>query len=564
MVTINRKSHKTSSNVGEGGFASAAKTGKKNRAKTEPTPKSTAGRTAAHRASETSPALPKPNDQGARGGGNVVQSLLPNPQDHLKEIPGTQKRFPLQEYKGSPQATAATLSAVLAKTPKLRQVLGNQTIGQAVNFWSAKLTHDQGALTWAKSLASKGATSNGSPNVAYYEKLTQTDQGSLTLAKSASQAAAAATRTIGQADNAQSSKLIHDQGALIWAESQANNVAQRKGSADLASYQKSEQAVQGTRSAVAYYQKLVQSDQGALALTKQAKAAALQAWGTDNVVLDDKQHPVELKNGVTTPVGSGELYFNGTPRASDVRQGSIGDCYMVASLASLANSSPQTIKNNIRSTGQPGVYEVKLFRPDPNGSSAMVPVVETVNAKDVHVRPVSDPLTKKQVIWPALYEQAFAQLREQNHKDLGGFAEIGGGGLARSALPILTGKPVTATFSTVPGVTTPFFLARALAAGKPVAVGFPKADAAAGTFGPHEYSILNISPDLKSITLRNPWGVWGSKPTNSAVTVHPDGSATMPIEIFNALPKDEVVIGDHTFSKQMVGGEGFEPPASGV
>jgi hypothetical protein len=530
MVTIKQKPQTTSTGASESGSGPAVKKGKKSHAAKNSVAAAAAGTAAAQTGMGALFREPKPFGKDTVGRGPLAQSLLPNQHDYQKESQGTQGSPPLgKDLRPAPPAIAAAMT-FFANTPKLKQKIGNHTIGEAVSFWSKKLAHDQASLTWVKfqaNQAHEGAPRSERAKMAYYRKLTQTDQKFITSAKNASQAVVAASKTIGQADVDLSAKLIHDQNGLLWAESMAGKGKPSVGAPD-----------------VAYYQKLVQDDQGALFLTKQAKTAAIKAWGTDKVVLDDKQHPVVLKNGVVTPVGSGELYANGVPRAVDVQQGSISDCYMLASLASLANSSPQTINNNIRSTGQPGIYEVKLFRPDPKGSGAMVPIVETVDAAHVHVMPTFDLLTKKRIIWPALYEQAFAQLQEKNYRDVSGFAKISSGGLARYALPILTGEPVVSTPSTVAGVTAPSDLAAALAAGKPVTVGFSKANAAAGTIELHEYSVLNISSDLKSITLRNPWGSWGGTPTDPTVKLNMDGSATMPMKVFDALVKGEVTIGN--------------------
>jgi len=52
--------------------------------------------------------------------------------------------------------------------------------------------------------------------------------------------------------------------------------------------------------------------------------------------------------------------FDSTPSIKDIKQGAIGDCYLIAGIYSMTNKDPQAIKNMIKDNGD-GTVTVKLF-----------------------------------------------------------------------------------------------------------------------------------------------------------------------------------------------------------
>lgn len=112
-----------------------------------------------------------------------------------------------------------------------------------------------------------------------------------------------------------------------------------------------------------------------------------------------------------------ELFALGGPQWQDVRQGHIGDCYLMATLAALAHASPLLLKHNIRPNADGTSYTVTLFAPQ--GGDSLVPVhVRVDGAFPMRAAQVAYAATPpgqdaqmhadgKRVLWVALYEKAF-------------------------------------------------------------------------------------------------------------------------------------------------------------
>jgi calpain family cysteine protease len=135
------------------------------------------------------------------------------------------------------------------------------------------------------------------------------------------------------------------------------------------------------------------------------------------------------------PVAGGTLYGpSGKPEKEEVKQGGLGDCYLLAAVIAVANANPQLIKNMIKDNGD-GTYDVTLHE---NGMFASSDAgkrktqVVTVTAdfptndkgqplyaqpfqhSDAKHKPVGGP-----VMWAMLIEKAYAQLE-------GGYDELNG------------------------------------------------------------------------------------------------------------------------------------------
>jgi hypothetical protein len=124
---------------------------------------------------------------------------------------------------------------------------------------------------------------------------------------------------------------------------------------------------------------------------------------------------------------------------NDIKQGAIGDCFLMAAQGALASANPDTIRNAIRDNGD-GTYTVTLYEKS-GGFLGLGQSVEkreiTVNAefpKDgKHANPTGDQVDNKAEIWPLIVEKAYAQLK-------GGYEAISQGGLPKDVMFALTGK----------------------------------------------------------------------------------------------------------------------------
>ena len=213
----------------------------------------------------------------------------------------------------------------------------------------------------------------------------------------------------------------------------------------------------------------------------------------------------------------------------------MGDCTVLGSLASLAQSNPSQIRNNIQATANPNEYKVTLYSRQNNGNKSVVtPTVETVNLDHLQALSCLDPTSGKHVLWPALYEKAYAQLQQKGATDTQGIAALNKGGIAATALQALTGRPVSMLKADEP--STPATIRSALVEGRAVTAGILETGTeATETVDHHLYSVLGASADGKSITIRNPWGFWGGQnhlPSDKSVVLGADGTATMPMATF--------------------------------
>ncbi len=114
----------------------------------------------------------------------------------------------------------------------------------------------------------------------------------------------------------------------------------------------------------------------------------------------------------------------------DINQGSFGDCWYLASLASLAQANPQFIQDGIRENDN-GTVSVRIW--DAEGNMQWV----TVTA-DLPLDENGDPVGAygDGESWPAYYEKAFAQTFDEDPRGTYGAIE---GGWSEDAVPHLTG-----------------------------------------------------------------------------------------------------------------------------
>ncbi|HAA14709.1 MAG TPA: hypothetical protein DCE41_24685 [Cytophagales bacterium] len=140
---------------------------------------------------------------------------------------------------------------------------------------------------------------------------------------------------------------------------------------------------------------------------------------------------------------SGNLFPNGVPRIEDIKQGNVGDCWLLAALASIVNKKPEVIMNIISDQSSPdennGQVKVKLYcleeeqqaplsykkeirlKVDGNGNpefntyviNKTVPVVRITQGNK------KEEVYARNALWVQLIEKAFVfHLHETGFKDL--------------------------------------------------------------------------------------------------------------------------------------------------
>lgn len=144
----------------------------------------------------------------------------------------------------------------------------------------------------------------------------------------------------------------------------------------------------------------------------------------------------------------GDLFIQGAGDAgaidpNDVRQGSLGDCYLMAALMSVARTDPQCIRDMVKDNGN-GTYTVRFFL-DRLGMSLIGRGTKevTVDAR-VPTHPGGSPRYAKTgdqtiqdgetryELWAMIVEKAWAKLK-------GGYPQIAGGNPGK-AMEAITGK----------------------------------------------------------------------------------------------------------------------------
>jgi hypothetical protein len=188
------------------------------------------------------------------------------------------------------------------------------------------------------------------------------------------------------------------------------------------------------------------------------------------------------------------LYRDGVA-ASDVVQGRngsryLGDCWLLASVASIAHSQPKLIEQAITDHGD-GTYTVRLYRED--GRGTMVAEDVTVDESVPRTADGQDAYAQRQdrkELWVVIVQKAFAAWK-------GGYGALDSG-VPNDALTALTGKPSTTSFTRG---ADPSALKKTLldnrAAGQPMvaASGTDFALQDTGIVPAHAHSILDVSEE---------------------------------------------------------------------
>lgn len=132
----------------------------------------------------------------------------------------------------------------------------------------------------------------------------------------------------------------------------------------------------------------------------------------------------------------GEL-FAGRITGSEIGQGDLGDCFFLSSLAAVANTHPTLIRRAVEP--HPDDTYTVTFRERKRGVVRPVPVrVDTWFPTDARGRQIFGRSLRSgphgQVLWPALFEKAFAAWQK-------GYVRVNQGGDGGMALTALTGAP---------------------------------------------------------------------------------------------------------------------------
>jgi hypothetical protein len=208
---------------------------------------------------------------------------------------------------------------------------------------------------------------------------------------------------------------------------------------------------------------------------------------------------------------AGQLFVDG-PSNTDVRQGQVGDCYLVASLAEAALVDPAIITSMFIVNGD-GTYTVTFYN---YGQAEYVTVDSFLSTNGsgnlIFAGRGQHYLDAGNELWVALAEKAYVQANQFGWIRPGlpgngqnAYSAIDGGYIA-TALGHVSGQTTIAfaSASTAANFTT---MVNAFDAGELVAFASKSTTApGSGIVGAHAYAVVGYDLTAQTVTLYNPWG----------------------------------------------------------
>ena len=267
--------------------------------------------------------------------------------------------------------------------------------------------------------------------------------------------------------------------------------------------------------------------------TFKGQAAGNLAAGSSSTLLNNlvdkwflgSDEPVLSGSGLSYQTAVGNL-FNGTPSRNDARQGQLGDCYFIASLVSLADHNPDSVRNLFIDNSD-GTYTVRFYAGalgsfSNNGlvSSGFISGAGTADYVTVNRRLPTNAngrleysgyglsiASSATTLWIALAEKAYAQWNETGNEGRDGtnrYSSIEGGWMSNVNAQVLGYNSTNYAFSNTPKQS----LVNAVSSGKSVTLGTLQNASAGGLVGGHAYTVVGYNASTDTFTLHNPWGTW--------------------------------------------------------
>lgn len=212
------------------------------------------------------------------------------------------------------------------------------------------------------------------------------------------------------------------------------------------------------------------------------------------------------QDGGTYMEAAGSLFVNGVSR-EDIRQGNVADCYLMASLAQVADRDPSVIQNMFIDNGD-GTFTVQFYWLGKKQFFTVDRYLPTVNGALTYASAGASPSNANNELWVSLAEKAYVQASEIGwNPSLSQRANSYGsinGGYIYAALGKITGE-WTVAFN---GLN---FAAIKKAFDDGNLIGFASKNA---YFAPplavpsHAYSMVGYDEVTQTIKLYNPWGTW--------------------------------------------------------
>lgn len=196
------------------------------------------------------------------------------------------------------------------------------------------------------------------------------------------------------------------------------------------------------------------------------------------------------------------LFSQAGPSANDVSQGAVGDCYFLATLSSVAQVSPQVIRQSVVDLGD-GTFAVQFK----NGSTpTFVRVDADLPTYSSGTLAYAD-FGVQNSMWVAVMEKAFAFFRFNE----GTYQSLSGGWM--NEVYGALGKTSSSSYASSSSSWLMTTIKQAMDAKKSVTFAVNKPNGAP-LVGNHAYTVCSVVMDatgkVTGLKLRNPWGVDGA------------------------------------------------------
>lgn len=270
--------------------------------------------------------------------------------------------------------------------------------------------------------------------------------------------------------------------------------------------------------------------------------------------------PILTSNSLQYRAASGNL-FVGNPGLNDAKQGMLGDCYFIASLASIAARNPTAVQNMFIDNGD-DTYTVRFFGGSYGSyydSSGQISTGFTSGKGYADYVTINRQLptdssgsyaysnygfssTSTNVpLWIALAEKAYAQWNQTGNSGRDGtnrYASIEGGWMGDVNAQVL-GYNSTMNYFTSSNSSA---LVNALSSGRAVTLGTRSSTGISDLVGGHAYTVSSYNSSTGRFTLHNPWGfshpaplTWSQLVSSCSafVVVNPTSSGVASAPVWN-------------------------------
>jgi hypothetical protein len=210
------------------------------------------------------------------------------------------------------------------------------------------------------------------------------------------------------------------------------------------------------------------------------------------------------------------LFASAGPSENDIVQGSVGDCYLLSSLSSIAKIDPNLIRQSVVGLGD-GTYAVRFFNND--GTATYIRVDAELPEYWAGSEPAYARLGQQNSLWVAIMEKAWAEFRVPG---VDSYAAIDGGQMSEAYTAL--GLTSTTTYSFASASVLAQSIQQELSSGNSVTIATP--GDAPQLIGDHCYTVDSVLTDnqgnITGIELRNPWGAQDPNSVNGYVVLTPN------------------------------------------